>query len=130
MDVIDDEDIKFKELLEERRHKEIITAINKLAVLVSQNRSIDVVSAIEKNTQSLGTFVVAVQNIKPQVSVETNQYEVIKALNAIASDIKNANSQAIEKGFENILNELKKEKEFKVNKNQNGYIESVTAKTK
>jgi 3-methyladenine DNA glycosylase Tag len=121
------EEKKLEELLEEKRHKEVLSAINKLATVISSNRSIEVVSAIEKNTQSLNQFVLALKEIRQEVNVETNQGEVISALHKLADDI----NKSLEKQ-NSILIDLARSKEgtFTLNKNSNGYIESVTYKQK
>lgn len=122
--VIDEEDIKFKELLEEKRHKEVLAAINKMANAMSQNRNVDVVSAIEKNTQSLSSFVQAIKAIRPP-EVNLNQDEVVRAMAKLDSSVTEQTKLLLD-----MKKDMgrKKDWEHKVNKNGNGNIESVTSK--
>ena len=120
------EDIELNEELLAKRHKELLTAINKLTNAISQNKESEIVKAIEKNALSMDSFITAIKSIKPP-EVSINQNEVIVAINELSVIVK----ESI--GYQKIiLEELKKPRdgEFKVNKNNYGFIESVTFKSK
>lgn len=129
---VEKDDIKFEQLLNEKRHKELI---NSLTIIVSElkkeKKDGAVIAAIEKQSQAINKFVEVIRAIPvpatPEVNVEVNQAEIVSSIERMGKLI----LQEL-RDLKTILGiEIKpSEWEFKVNRNSAGYIESVKASIK
>lgn len=126
---VEKDDIKFEQLLNEKRHKELI---NSLTIIVSElkkeKKDGAVIAAIEKQSQAINKFVEVIRTIPvpaaPEVNVEVNQAEIVSSLAKMGDLILN--------GLSELKGVMKKEPpsiawDFKVIRNQAGYIESILA---
>lgn len=120
------EDDEFEAIVQENRHKELISTIKKLMSVIEEDKSI--ASALEKNTKEIGNFVDKVKSLKPpEVTVQTNQESVVNEIRDLGLKI----TESLEKQNE-VLEKLAKEKEveFKMNRLSNGVLDSVIVKQK
>ncbi len=90
------EDLEFKELLLEKRHKEVTQLIK--ALLSKDNK--DLVDALREQPKAIKDAISAIiQSIpkpeKPEVNVEVNQQEIVTSLEAICEKIIKSNELVI-----------------------------------
>lgn len=90
------EDLEFKELLLEKRHKEVTQLIK--ALLSKDNK--DLVDALREQPKAIkDAFSAIIQSIpkpeKPEVNVEVNQQEIVTSLEAICEKIIKSNELVI-----------------------------------
>ncbi len=90
------EDLEFKELLLEKRHKEVTQLIK--ALLSKDNK--DLVDALREQPKAIkDAFSAIIQSIpkpeKPEVNVEVNQQKIVTSLEAICEKIIKSNELVI-----------------------------------
>ena len=117
----------FKEQISIKRHQEILSALAK---------SIDTTpleKLIEKNTETLNVFISKLKEINKDrpidVTVENNQEELVKQLKTISQEFKE-NIEAIPTVNLQPLLDKKEEWVFDVKRNNQGFIETITAREK
>lgn len=129
MKEIEEDDQEFERLLEDKRHNELIKTIKLLVTEINNSSKNDgLVSAIKQQTDTVKRVVDEVRQIlNKEVKVETNQDKVIVSIDAM----KNSVIKGLDKISEEVSKEIespKKQWEFIVQRDNNGYIKSVTAK--
>lgn len=135
------DDIEFLEVRREEQQQELISVLNKLIVVVEENKpeTLDLVPLVSKildgNRQSVELILQKIRELTkpqpvPQVTVETNQDKVIKALSELAVNITRNLSEI--KSI--IATESKPVPKttwvFTINRGRNGLLESVVATPK
>ena len=125
LDEIDD--IEFDKLLQDKRHKELTAYLKAMATAISNNSDKEVIAAINKQGDSIGQLVNAIQSIpKPEkqetpiVNVEINPQQFVTSINKICEDIVASNNKVIE-----ALNNRMLPDSFTLVKTYGGMTESV-----
>ena len=115
---IENDDIEFKELLEDKRHKELKSSINNLAVAVGQKSNKEIVDAIEKSTSNeVRGFAEAIKLLAaPKVEVNVDY----KSLNELGDKILK-NQVDILEVLNKIFDQNEIMKEYKVEFKRGGY---------
>ena len=132
----DKEEITFNELLEEKRHKEIVS------LLKQRNQSdikIDAIlnKAIEKNTEAVSSFLERIGNIKievpkidaPNVTVNNNNDQLIGEVKKMGETL-NSSITELKACFEKYLDKEPAEYEFKIIRSDGGAINKIVATPK
>ena len=125
-----DDDIKFDELLQDKRHKELMGSLRELLTHLGKEKPDNgVAQAILKHSE---TFATAIKNLPqpekqdaPVVNIQSNHGEVVKSLQEMGKNILSALSD-----LKDSMNKepVKKEWRFDIVRNHGGYINSITAK--
>lgn len=124
LDQLELEDEEFEQLIADRRHKELLSAINKLLSAINvKEDSTAVTKELQKQSQAIREFSDTIKNLKQPI-VNVNQEPVISA-------IKNL-SIAVKTELDLIKQSLGKEKEekeweFDIKRDFTGNITKVTA---
>lgn len=121
---------------EKKRHKELISAINKLAsyVKVDNTNDSNLSEVIARNNTLIESLISKLSSLsqpqsQPEINVTTNQDKVVSAINSLVAEIKN--SRPIEKEEKVVEEKKTTDWEFTVVRNPfTSVIESVTAKQK
>lgn len=122
------EDKEFDALLADRRYNELKDTLGEIATSLNKKDNKDVVDAVNSLTKVAEGFTEALKNLpqpeKPEVKVEVNQQDVVSSVSDMGSTI----LQGLE-AVKTILEkpEEKKEWEFKVKRDFNNLITSITA---
>ena len=113
------EDEIFEKKLAEKRHNELKTTLTKIASAISLNNNDDIVEAIGKQVLALNTFI---NNLS-----DSNDKEEVLVLNNVKDNINNVLLE-----LKDIYNCLDKKKNWKfiINRDNNGFIESVDVNQK
>lgn len=132
------EDKVFDDLLEEKRHQEVMKAFKQLTLkLSSDNGNSGIAKAIGNNTEAIKGFIEKIGNLKfdspnvnvqpPNVTVHQNQDKVVKAIEELSINVDGL-SELIVKQNE-YLEELcqPKQWEFNVVKDDLGRLKGVKA---
>jgi hypothetical protein len=128
-----EDDKKFYDRLEDKRHKEIISSLRQINDQLSKEKKDDgIAEALYKQTATIQGFVEAIKGLPkpdaPRVTVNGNTGEVVRSINDMC--------ELIVKGLGEIKEMLvtpeatKKEWKFEIRRTIGGYIDSVTAKEK
>jgi len=118
------EDVDFDRLIADKQHAEFMRAMKNLMVTLDKlNQAPQLERSLTQIVDRLSNLSLSVKS--PDVTVQTNQKEVIDAIQKMTTEL----SKSIQ-----TLVEPKEEKQdswqFTVNRNQHGFIQSVTANKK
>jgi hypothetical protein len=135
-DVEEIDDAEFDSLVEEARHKEVISALRKIVVVLSEDKGI--ADAVDKNTKEIGIFVEKIKALKPpEVNVEVNQDNILALADTLSKSLDKQKSylvgikEAIDRQNDYLeMLSRPKEMDFKIERSYNGFIDSVTVKQK
>jgi hypothetical protein len=125
------DDIEFKELLAARQHKEIISSLGNIAKLLQkEDGNGKIVEAVQQQIKSIEQLFKNIpQPEKPEVKVEVNQEAVIQAINdskkELAAKIEDLNQTLLA-----LIAMQMKERDFKIKRNNNGYLDSISVTVK
>lgn len=141
MMVTEIDDIEFLEIRREEQQQELISILNKLIVVVEESKpeTLDLVPLVSKmldgNKQSIELVLSRIKELAkpqpvPQITVETNQDKVIKALSELAANITRNLSE-----IKSILATESKPVPkttwvFTINRGRDGLLQSVVATPK
>ncbi len=118
------EEQEFQELLQDKRHKEIIKSLSTIAMALNSDEKSDdeIVKAIKGQGENVNNLIKSIQNIpKSQAPiVNINQKEISDSLNKICADIVASNNKVIETLEKRLLPHS-----FELVKSFNGVTESV-----
>ena len=118
------EEQEFQELLQDKRHKEIIKSLSTIAMALNSDKKSDdeIVKAIKGQGENVNNLIKSIQNIpKSQAPiVNINQKEISDSLNKICADIVASNNKVIETLEKRLLPHS-----FELVKSFNGVTESV-----
>ena len=93
------EDIEFDDLLAEKRHKEVASALKGIATLLNKPQDNGVVDAIKDSTKATAGLIEAVKSIpkpeKPEVNIEFSPKEIVSSLQVICDKIVASNEKVI-----------------------------------
>jgi hypothetical protein len=129
---LEENDIEFEQLLQDKRHKELLGTLKGIASLLSKDNSNDsgIISAIEKQSGKIEKFVQVIKELpQPKVNVEVNNDNVQTSITEMANSILGSLNE-IKKVLQQPEKEIKKEWTFDITRNVNGFINSITAKQK
>lgn len=108
-----DDNVEFDTLLEDKRHKEVVSSLKAVLFELQKDKSNDnIEKEILKQTGIISEFVEAVKSINTNVNVETNQDKVTTCLEIMCDNIL--------KGIKDLkesIDNRPKEWEFKLNRN-------------
>ena len=96
----DIEDEKFEALLQDKRHRELSTALRSIATSLSNKDDKGLANAINGQVDKISALVVAIQNIpkpeKPADNTDTNTQGLVLSINKMCEDILASNNKVIE----------------------------------
>lgn len=120
-----DEDKEFRELLADKRHKELVKGLRSIAGLLDNDSSVEVVKAIKAQDKSFEGLIKIIKNIpEPKAPiVKVEQIKIKEALDKICNDIIESNNKVIA-----ALENRKLPKSFDLVKDYKGVTESVKVK--
>ncbi len=116
------DDNEFYELLEEKRHKELVGYLKNVANGMNKpGEDKGVAEAIKQNSEATKLLIQAVKEIpKPEVSVELSQQEVVNSLKTICKEICDSNEMVIK-----ALNDRPMVQEFEIARDHIGNAKTV-----
>ena len=117
-----DEDKIFDELLADKRHKEIIKALNSIAISLTKETDNTISKAVLEQSDKIKNLLDGIKNAPKTEApiININQDQIIKSLNIICKDIIESNNKVI-----NSLNNRPVPQSFDLVKNNFGITESV-----
>ena len=124
---LEQDDIKFSMLLQQKQHRQLLYAMQDLVKEIGQNKpdSSAVKAALESHAKAIENLVNTLSNVpKPSVNIQNNNESILAGIQAVADQIKEYLS-----GLNN-KEESEKEWNFTVNRNRNGFIQNIVAKSK
>jgi hypothetical protein len=126
----DNEDIDFDEvdrIVEEKRHNELKASLGKIATAISLQDDKEVIAALNKQGDSIGKLVKAIQDITkeekaetPEINVELNASEFVSSAKQICKDILESNDRVIAALESRLLPDS-----FTIVRGYSGYTDSV-----
>lgn len=123
------DDKEVQELVEEKRHEEILGALKNVAKSFSDKDDAEIAKAISKQTSD---FVTAIANLPkpekqelPEVKIEYNHEKLVSLLNGFTDNIKESNQKVIEALENRLLPDT-----FELVKGYGGETQSVKVKYK
>jgi hypothetical protein len=125
------DDIEFKELLAARQHKEVISSLGNIAKLLQkEDGNGKIVEAVQQQIKSIEQLFKNIpQPEKPEVKVEVNQEAVIQAINDSKKEM-SAKIETLNQTLLALIAMQMKERDFKIKRNNNGYLDSISVTVK
>lgn len=113
------------------RHKEMYSVMKEVSNALKENKSKPLEDLLSKNNELIGKFISGLSNLKPAITNNLNQDEVVKAISGLSKEMKDELIK-LQKTIIDTEKEDKKEpmKEwtFDVVRNNYGYIQKINAK--
>ncbi len=113
----------FDKVIAEKQHAEFMRAMkNLMTTLEKLNNSPSIERALQSLSDKISNLKLSVNS--PDVNVETNQKEVVSAIQKMTNDLRTELQKMSE---EDAKEEKKEEWTFTVHRDSNGFIQKVTA---
>lgn len=125
------DDDEYNDIQEAKRHSEMLSVLKDVSNALKENKSKSIEDLLSKNNELIGKFIFGLSNLKPAITNNLNQDEVVKALSVLSKEMKGELvklQKVIIESEKEDEKEIMKEWTFDVVRNNYGYIQKINAK--